>query len=269
MARELKHLAEAAERCELLGTWGSFGWWLQGFLGAASFSSLIVKRYTDEVRRPWKVWLFDTTKQVMQCILIHLVNMGLARGFDVWFDTDADSCNWYWVNFVLDCTVGVLILFMLLRSLQWLYRLQRINRPELARTGDYGVPPSSMIFARQLADWLAIAAVEKLILASFTVHFRGSLARIARALLGWLDGFPRLELFVVMVATPLVFNVFALWTADSFLQAQDGGQQRAGHLRQEVSPKQQEEDWEGLPCIVSFAEWKENSRAKVIGCGPA
>eukprot|EP00434_Breviolum_minutum_P008928 symbB.v1.2.007866.t1/scaffold448.1/size203282/18 len=68
----------AGLECELLGKWGSFGWWLQVFLGAVCMASLIGKRFTDKVRRSWKVWFFDTAKQGTQALMNHIINIGLA-----------------------------------------------------------------------------------------------------------------------------------------------------------------------------------------------
>jgi len=265
-----RRLAAASEpQCELLGDWGSFGWWLQGFLAVISFSSLIGKRFTDKVRRPWTVWFFDTSKQVMQCLLVHLLNIGLAAGLNNWLELDIDACSWYWVNLTLDCTLGVLVVFLLLRLLQLVYRSRCSGRPELARCGEYGAPPSWRIFARQLSDWLAICLAEKVLLAGFTVWLGTTLAGVAKVSLGWLDAYPRLKLFVVMVLTPLVLNIFALWTADNFLQAdakEEGcqlvrakGEAVEWHVRAamtKLSASPPGSDFEGLH-LPTFSEWKQ------------
>jgi len=138
--------------------------------------------------------------------------------FEQWLDADADPCNWYWINLTLDDTVGVLVLFALLRLLQCTYRVRCVNRPELARSGEYGDPPDSKIFARQLLDWQGLVVLQKIILAIFVVNFTSELTAVADTLLGWLDAHPKAKLVVVMVITPLTMNVFALWTADHFLQ---------------------------------------------------
>ncbi|CAE8631683.1 unnamed protein product, partial [Polarella glacialis] len=152
--------AVEAIECELLGEWGSFSWWLQVFLASACLVSLVGKRFTDRVRRPWKVWFFDMAKQGVQAFMTHLLNIVLSTGFVEWLDSDADPCNWYWINMSLDCTLGVGIIFFLLRSLQFTYRMKFVGRPELARCGHYGDPPEFRIFARQLLDWQALTIFE-------------------------------------------------------------------------------------------------------------
>ncbi|CAL1152315.1 unnamed protein product [Cladocopium goreaui] len=404
LARMAAEDAEAAGlECELLGKWGSFGWWLQVFLGAVCMASLIGKRFTDKVRRSWKVWFFDTAKQGTQALMNHIINIGLSMGFGEWLEVDADPCNWYWINMSLDCTLGVATMFLLLRTLQCVYRSKCVARPELARCGHYGDPPDLKIFFRQLLDWQvrfpnvtfepvelqvglgevfrsvtpsflrkeededefltsccphitwrqrvtgwlccfclglllqassfgsltrallghpgrfaltytlgnivalvgtfflagprkqvrkmadknrahasaifvsamvltlvaveALVIVQKLLLAALVINFRAGLAAFASALLGWLDSFPRAKLVVVIVLMPVVLNVFALWTADSFLQANlsDGEELQvreslvAGAIVGRDGPMLQVDE-EMDDTILSFQEWKRNGR---------
>lgn len=255
----------AGLECELLGQWGSFGWWLQIFLGAVCMASLIGKRFTDKVRRAWKVWFFDTAKQGTQALMNHIINIGLSMGFGEWLEVEADPCNWYWINMSLDCTLGVAIMFLLLRSLQCTYRSRCVARPELARCGHYGEPPDFKNFLRQLLDWQALVIVQKLLLALLVINFRTGLASFAAALLGWLDSFPRAKLVVVMVLMPVVLNVFALWTADSFLQAKSESEDLqvkeslvAGSVVGRDAVLQADEEMDDS--IMSFQEWKRNGR---------
>jgi len=217
-----EHFAAPAAACELLGKFGSFGWWVQGFLAFVCFLSLVGKRFTDKVRRPWKVWFFDTSKQGFQGMTVHLLNIGLSWGFGKWLDTDADACNWYWINLTLDCTLGVAVLYVELALLRCFYRSKYVGRAELANTGVYGNPPELRLWARQLWDWQVLVVCQKLLMMLLVLQFSVAMASFADALLGWLDPYPRGKLVVVMVISPLVMNVFALWTADSFLQADSG-----------------------------------------------
>lgn len=206
--------------CELLGRSGSFSWWLQIVLISVCMVSLVGKRFTDTVRRPWKVWFFDSSKQGVQAGMVHFLNIGLSVAFGEWLQTDSDPCNWYCINLTLDCTIGVAIVFLLLRLMQFTYHLKCVGRPELARCGDYGDPPQCKIFARQLFDYQAIVLIEKLILGTLVINFHDHMSVVADFLLGWLDPYPRAKLVVVMVITPLALNIFAFWTADNFLQAE-------------------------------------------------
>lgn len=240
-------------QCELLGEFGSFGWWLQGVLAFCCMLSLVGKRFTDKVRRPWKIWWFDTSKQGVQATLNHSVNIALSKAFGVWLADDTDPCNWYWVNLSLDCTLGVLFLFGLLKILQKVYRSKYVGRPELANCGEYGDPPDFRIFCRQLLDWQALVVVQKAALTLLVVYFREELALAAGLMLGWLSPYPRVKLVVVMVIGPLTLTVFALWAADSFLQAK----------RPEVEADDPEVSDDETNKLSSFQEWKQ--RAATVG----
>jgi len=204
------------------------------------------------------VWFFDTSKQALQCLLVHFLNIGLAQVFNRWLDMDIDSCCWYWVNLTLDCTLGISVMFLILRMLQCVYCSRWIGRPDLARCGDYGMPPRWRVFQRQLLDWLAIAAAVKIILAGATLHWGATLAGVARVLLGWLDAYPRAKLFVVMVLTPLALNILALWTADSFLQAdlQEGAVVNAHAPAFMRKFGAEASDEESASRLMTFGEWK-------------
>lgn len=266
--------------CELLGRKGSFSWWLQVFLIGACMTSLVGKRFTDTVRRPWKVWFFDSSKQGVQAAMVHFINIGLSVAFGEFMGTDSDPCNWYWINLTLDCTFGVAIIFLLLRLLQWIYCLKCVGRPELARCGDYGDPPSCRLFLRQLFDYQALVLVQKLMLGTLVVTKHKQLASVAELLLGWLDPHPRMKLVAVMVVTPLCLNIFAFWTADNFLQASTddiqtdsardrlayggrpavvGRSPRPGDALDSVNEVFGDDDVERL---VSFKEWKLQSLGK-------
>lgn len=253
----------ALEVCDLIST--SFGWWLQAVLGAVCFISLVGKRFTDKVRRPWRVWFFDTSKQACAAGLMHFGNIFLAMAFGEFLDNSSDPCNWYWINLTLDDTLGVLVIFILLRLLQCTYRLRCVNRPHLALSGEYGDPPDLRIFVRQLLDFQGIVVVEKLLLVFLVVSFTDEVTSITNVLLGWLDSYPKIKLILVMVASPLVMNVFALWVADSFLQGGsrkpllpdpascDGGMQPhvVGNNLEGFSADESERR------VFSFTEWKQ------------
>merc|ERR1712107_173111 len=126
-------------------------------------------------------------KQGTSALVIHIVNILLSMAFGEWLDADADPCNWYWINLTLDDTLGLACQYVLLRTLQCFYRLRCVGRPELALSGEYGDPPSSDIFFRQLLDWQGLVVVQKCLLAAIVINFTDEVAIFAEVLLGWLD----------------------------------------------------------------------------------
>jgi hypothetical protein len=249
--RDASLVRATEEQCQLLGQWGSFGWWLQGFLGLACFIALVYKRFTDSVRRPWKIWLMDTSKQGIAAIMMHFLNIGLSKAYGELLDTAADPCNWYWVNFTLDCTLGVAIVCGLLRAQKWCYR--RAGCEELANVGDYGDPPSWRIWRRQLFDYQLLVVISKILLGTVAFHYRDLLSNTAGRILGPLDDHPRAKLIVVMVVTPMMLNVLALWVADNYLISANQVTEKGTKATSES-----EED-SGL---ISFEEWKSKDSEK-------
>lgn len=66
------------------------------------------------MRRSWETWWYDTSKQGIGAIIIHLTNVYLAPLFQ------GDPCTWYVINFLLDSTIGLLIVFIGIRLCQFL-----------------------------------------------------------------------------------------------------------------------------------------------------
>lgn len=77
---------------------------------------VVVKRFREppEIRRSWEVWWYDTSKQGIGAIAIHLANVYLSPLFQ------GDPCTWYVINFLLDSTIGLLIVFIGIRLCQFL-----------------------------------------------------------------------------------------------------------------------------------------------------
>lgn len=62
-------------QCELLGP---FALLVQGALGAVAVLTLVVKRYRETPKRPWKIWFFDVSKQVLGSVLLHGLNLAMS-----------------------------------------------------------------------------------------------------------------------------------------------------------------------------------------------
>jgi hypothetical protein len=112
---------------------GLLGILIQLGLGALSFSVLIFKRYFEHPKRPWKIWAFDCSKQMISQTLAHFINLtiSLALTYD---KKNSDECLWYFVTNVFDNTVGVFICIVLLKLVE--NNLRKKRRFELI-SGNY------------------------------------------------------------------------------------------------------------------------------------
>ena len=115
-------LSESEQKCELFNI---FSYFVQFVLAVLSFSVLVFKRYRERPMRPWKVWFFDISKQIASACTQHCLNLLLSVIAST--DTTADECIWYFLNFLLDTTIGVFFCFLMMTFVQWLVKKYKIE----------------------------------------------------------------------------------------------------------------------------------------------
>jgi hypothetical protein len=96
---------------------GLLGIIIQLSLGVLSFSVLVVKRLREYPRRPWKIWLFDTSKQLLSQLMAHFINLTISIAIAS-NDASSDECLWYFITNVLDNTLGVLVCVLCLKGIE-------------------------------------------------------------------------------------------------------------------------------------------------------
>uniref|UniRef100_A0A8C9ENJ6 Transmembrane protein 110 n=1 Tax=Pavo cristatus TaxID=9049 RepID=A0A8C9ENJ6_PAVCR len=100
---------------------GRFGVLLQAFLALCAFCTLMLKRFKEpkEERRPWRIWFYDTSKQAIGALFIHFANIFLS---DL---TEEDPCSLYLINFILDATLGMLLIWLGVKVVSWAVQRQK------------------------------------------------------------------------------------------------------------------------------------------------
>lgn len=187
---------------------GAYGLLFQALLAFLAFTCLIVKRYCEpkHSRRPWKIWFYDTSKQALGAAVIHFANVFLADVFT------GDPCTWYFISFLLDSTVGLLIIYIGLKLTQFI--VHRYGYKSLY-FGEYGEPPQCNAWVGQTGLYIIVMIVEKvtmtfLVLPSFWSRVRELILSPIKT--------PRLEIALVMFGVPLVVNAILFWVVDNFLK---------------------------------------------------
>ncbi|KAB0396552.1 hypothetical protein E2I00_008011, partial [Balaenoptera physalus] len=94
----------------------------------------------------------DTSKQAIGMLFIHFANVYLA---DL---TEEDPCSLYLINFLLDATVGMLLIYMGVRAVSVLVEWQQW---ESLRFGEYGDPLQCGAWVGQCALYIVIMIFEK------------------------------------------------------------------------------------------------------------
>ncbi|KAF0687587.1 Aste57867_20706 [Aphanomyces stellatus] len=203
------------ERCQLLS--GAQSYMVQLILFVVALTSLWYKRHVERPKRSLETWSMDVAKQGIGAVVGHFTNIFIS----IALPPVTDQCVWYFLNFITDVTLGMVIALSLLRLQQELALL--FNCPALFESGDYGVPPSYRIWAVQLTAWLSIIIFSKGIVTSVLIATATPLSAIGNALFSPLVGHPFSELVVVMIIIPSFLNVVQFWIQDSFLKRDAGG----------------------------------------------
>ena len=210
-------------KCELLGPVGLI---VQSCLGLIACGSLVVKRKYEHPKRPWEVWFFDVSKQLLGAAGVHLLNLAvsllksrklmLVNKLDGEGDGDGEpgECDWYFVSLLLDTTVGVPILYVCLVIVYFicdLFQVQGIN------SGEYGNPPSFKRYLKQLVIFMVAVTMMKAViyvLLSFPIFIM-----YADWILSWSDPFPNLQVILVVLVFPIMLNCFQYYIVDNIIKS--------------------------------------------------
>ncbi|XP_024938601.1 store-operated calcium entry regulator STIMATE isoform X2 [Cephus cinctus] len=166
-----------------------------------------VKRFCEPryERRPWLIWFYDTSKQGLGALVIHLANVYLASRFQ------GDPCTWYIINFLLDSSVGLLIIWIGIRFSQC---LARTKQWEAINFGEYGKPPSVNAWLAQCILYVMLMIIVKIcITLLIQLDFWD---RVKDWILAPITN-PQVELAIVMLVIPFFVNALMFWVTDNFL----------------------------------------------------
>ncbi|XP_050540550.1 store-operated calcium entry regulator STIMATE-like [Daktulosphaira vitifoliae] len=198
---------------------GNFGWFLQALLATLAFLCLIIKRFCEPKydRRPWKVWFFDTSKQGLGALLMHSANLLLAGQFQ------DDPCTWYMIHFLLDSSLGLLLIFCGIRFSQ---HIARVKNWESFNFGEYGKPESIRIWLVQCGLYLTLLLCVKIVI---TMLISLKIWQVITKFIMYPFTDPITELTIVMLIIPLFINALMFWVTDDILMHRS--RHRMGLLR--------------------------------------
>ncbi|XP_077356835.1 transmembrane protein 110, like [Festucalex cinctus] len=182
-----------------------FGVLVQGLLAIVAFSTLMLKRFREPagIRRPWRIWFFDTSKQAIGALFIHFANVFLSTL------TKEDPCSLYLMNFLLDATVGMLVIWL---GVKLVSKVVEYKQWSLLTFGEYGDPPQAAAWLGQCGTYLLIMVLEKGAIS--LVLLVPGWSKLQEVLLGYIAN-PQLELVLVMLIVPFIVNSVMFWVVDS------------------------------------------------------
>lgn len=229
-------------QCHLLGP---FALVAQAGLGFLALLSLVWKRWREVPKRPWKIFFFDVSKQVFGSMLLHVINLAMsmfssvnvanaaAVAVEVAAESATDSggrtpnpCSFYLLNLGIDTTLGVPVLYVLLKVLTRLFAYTPLANPaESIKSGNYGQPPKAAWYFKQLLIY-CIGLVGMKLFVLFLFMAMPFLPWIGDWALRWTEGSEALQVAFALFIFPLAMNAVQYWIIDSFLmdrkQAEDG-----------------------------------------------
>mmetsp|Transcript_56216 Transcript_56216/g.119675 ORF Transcript_56216/g.119675 Transcript_56216/m.119675 type:complete len:251 (-) Transcript_56216:29-781(-) len=210
--------ASTPESCQVLGD--GFGVFVQFALATIVMSTLFTKWYFEDPRRQLKTFALDSSKQVVGAGAIHIMNMGCAVLFAKHMEHPADECSWYWVNIMIDTTVGVLFCYAFLKLTEYFLGYDTGHYGKTGGTGiDWEHDPDYWKWAGQIVVWCFIVSTMKLFVVLAMMAAADFWVKLSMACTHWIAN-QRLRLIFVMIVTPTVMNIFQFCVQDSFLKYQ-------------------------------------------------
>jgi len=200
--------------CQLLGPTALV---VQGLMGVFVVLSLVYKRHRETPKRPWRIWLFDVSKQVVGQLFVHSANL-LVSGFAS-HNTSKNACVSYFLNILIDTTFGVALIYVTLHALTNLFA-EKLHLKGF-ESGVYGEPPSFRYWIRQAALYILSLSTMKVIVVTFLFLFPG-IYLVGEWLLSWTwkgEEDDDLQVVFVMGIFPILMNVLQFWLIDSIVKA--------------------------------------------------
>mmetsp|Transcript_129934 Transcript_129934/g.277458 ORF Transcript_129934/g.277458 Transcript_129934/m.277458 type:complete len:236 (-) Transcript_129934:102-809(-) len=202
--------------CEILGDW--FSILVQAILFFAIASALLMKWWCEQPRRLFKIFALDSSKQVASSSMIHFLNILCAMIFSRIEQVSADECAWYWVNIMIDTTLGVGICWAFLKITETVFGYETGHYGGETHAGiDWELNPDYCKWARQIVGWCFIVFMMKVVVVFIMWVIAPFWVRLAIICTHWLTN-QQARLVFVMVVTPIVMSVFQFLVQDSFLK---------------------------------------------------
>eukprot|EP00747_Dinoflagellata_sp_TGD_P213291 gnl/TRDRNA2_/TRDRNA2_86267_c0_seq1.p1 gnl/TRDRNA2_/TRDRNA2_86267_c0~~gnl/TRDRNA2_/TRDRNA2_86267_c0_seq1.p1 ORF type:complete len:455 (+),score=58.37 gnl/TRDRNA2_/TRDRNA2_86267_c0_seq1:167-1366(+) len=204
------------QQCQLLGDFASY--FLQLALFCICFGSLLIKWRLERPLRSLRVFLLDSSKQIVGVWWLHVLNLISSFILNTnSMSAYSDECAWYWTNLMMDTTVGLLVLYTTLWVTERLFGYQSGVYHSTLKGSDREPTLDYSRWFLQLAAYLCICTAQKitvLIIISASLPYSASVGIWATS---WIQS-SSLRLVFVMAVTPLVMNTFYFWATDGHIK---------------------------------------------------
>ncbi|ODQ64715.1 hypothetical protein NADFUDRAFT_47317 [Nadsonia fulvescens var. elongata DSM 6958] len=209
--------------CQLLGP---FALLVQASMGLIAVSTLVIKRHREHPPRPWKIWFFDVSKQVMGAGTLHMVNLLLSiissnNNKDL-PDSSDNPCDWYFLNILWDTTLGIPLLWFFL---YWIQHFANSLKIQGIISGQYGYPPKWSAYFKQAALFLFAMILMKIVI-YIVFQYLPWLDDVAKYLLSWTYFNPHLQIGFVVFVFPMIMNTLQYYLVDTIIKSPEYNTQK-------------------------------------------
>ncbi|KAJ5138929.1 uncharacterized protein N7515_003777 [Penicillium bovifimosum] len=221
--------------CKLLGPFSVF---VQVALGSLALLSLVYKRWRERPQRPLKVWAFDVSKQVFGSVMLHLLNllmsMFAAGQLEIRQSYKPNPCSFYMLNLGIDTTLGIPILILLLRVLNYIaFYTPLANPSESIESGNYGQPPRVTWWLKQsIVYFMGLLGMKVSVF--FIIQLFPFIVKAGDWSLRWTEGNTALQIIFVMLLFPVIMNAIQYYIIDIFIKKQISSQYTEGDTAGDV-----------------------------------
>lgn len=221
--------SEGKDTCQLLGPVSLL---VQTLMGITAVTVLLIKRNYEHPRRKMIVWSYDIGKQIIGSLGIHFLNLGISilkRRRRIFLlatgsDDDEDQCDWYFLNLLLDTTLGIPILWLSLYTIERVLKSLHFQNIESGnyfpsrKVKNHPRTPLFSAFVKQLFIFILGLGVMKLCVFLILNYMEEWAYWFADLILGWSDSWPNLQVFLVMFVFPILLNCFQYFCVDNVIK---------------------------------------------------
>eukprot|EP00811_Abedinium_folium_P010063 NODE_19307_length_849_cov_5.736842.p1 GENE.NODE_19307_length_849_cov_5.736842~~NODE_19307_length_849_cov_5.736842.p1 ORF type:complete len:243 (+),score=44.31 NODE_19307_length_849_cov_5.736842:91-819(+) len=211
----------AAKECKVLSD--VFGVFVQCSLFLACLLTLFIKKKREDslgIGRTWFTFGLDSSKQLLGAGVCHGLNLICAAVLKN-VTSGGDECAWYWVQIIIDTTVGVAIEYFLLKASKCLLDRFLQQHADAFESGNYRDSEGNVIvakYAKQLVLWFFIVMCMKLMVLVLMLLLADVFYQIASFVLSPFKGHTSVELVMVMIVTPFIMNAVQFWVVDNIIK---------------------------------------------------
>eukprot|EP00929_Paragymnodinium_shiwhaense_P096450 TRINITY_DN58032_c0_g1_i1.p1 TRINITY_DN58032_c0_g1~~TRINITY_DN58032_c0_g1_i1.p1 ORF type:complete len:222 (-),score=34.79 TRINITY_DN58032_c0_g1_i1:112-777(-) len=195
---------------------GAFAFFVQGLLGVVSISVLAYKYHRDPAGRSPYQFCLDSSKQLAGAAWLHVLNLAFAMVLEK--GREGDQCAWYWIEIMIDTTIGVAVEYYLLKLLVRSVSLCSRDLADKVVSGQYVDEDGKFMLCSyiwQMCAWLVVVSGMKCIMVAMMLASATGLEAVALVILHPFLLNPQLKLLVVMIFTPAVMNSLQFWLVDN------------------------------------------------------